>query len=302
MPQSHVVDKSHYVLSMSASARPAVRVDPPSYVQLETADCFGDQIRGPADVDRGMDWEHINPATGPVYVAGAEPGDVLAIRVESIDIAEQGVMCTGGGFGVLGDTIEQTKWRFLPIRDGLALWDDQSSIPIAPMIGVIGVAPAREAVPCETPGPHGGNMDTRLIAEGAVVYLPVQVTGALLAVGDLHAAMGDGEVGVTGIEVSGSVVLHVGLRRDLALTDPLLENATSVATIASARTLDEAAEAATRHMASLLHGRLGMPLHDAVMLMSAAGNLEVSQVVDPLKTARFVMPKLAYERSCGRLV
>ena len=141
-----------------------------------------------------------------------------------------------------------------------------------------------------------------MIGEGATLYLPVQVCGALLAVGDLHAAMGDGEVGVTGVEVAGTVTLQVGLRRDLALTGPLLENDEVVATIASAATLDAAATMATTAMADLLHGRLDIELSDAVMLMSAVGQLRISQMVDPLRTARFEMPKVAYEATYGRLI
>ena len=119
------------------------------------------------------------------------------------------------------------------------------------MIGVIGVAPAGDDVPCGTPGSHGGNMDTRLIGDGATIYLPVQAPGALLAVGDLHAAMGDGEIAFTGVEVAGAVTLQVSLREDMSLTDPVLENDDTVATIASAETLDEAAKMATNAMADL---------------------------------------------------
>jgi len=170
------------------------------------------------------------------------------------------------------------------------------------MIGVLGVAPAGEPVPCGTPGHHGGTLDTRLIAEGATVYFPVAVEGALLAAGDLHAAMGDGEVAVTGVEVGGRVALEVDVRRDLKLSDPLLEDGERVATIASALTLDEAAQMATRAMADLLSGRLGLSLPDAVMLMSAVGSLEISQIVDPLRTARFVMRKETFEPAFGPLL
>jgi amidase len=114
--------------------------------------------------------------------------------------------------------------------------------------------------------------------------------------------MGDGEVAGTGVEVAGEVTLQVSLRQDLALTDPLLENDEVVATIASAKTLDEAAALATTAMADLLHSRLGIELADAVMLMSAVGQLRISQIVDPLRTARFEMPKVAYEASYGRLI
>ena len=170
------------------------------------------------------------------------------------------------------------------IADGIA-------VPLRPMIGVIGVAPAGAPVATASPGAHGGNMDTRLIGEGAVLYLPVAHEGALLAAGDLHAAMGDGEICGTGVEDCGSVTLRLDVRRDLRSRSPVLETPELVATIASAETLDAAAEAATRDMARLLTERLGISLEVATMLMSAGGDLQVSQVVDPLRTARFALPK-----------
>jgi amidase len=294
------IRKDKHVLSMSRVATPVARIQPGTSIRLQTADCFADQVQGPGDVERGIDWDAINPATGPVYVEGAESGDVLAVHIEHIEIADHGVMCTGGGWGVLGERIEQLSWRFLTIWDREAQWEGGPSFPIRPMIGVIGVAPAGDDVPCGTPGHHGGGMDTRLIAEGATLYLPVAVPGALLAVGDLHATMGDGEVAVTGVEVSGSVTLQVSLRTDLKLADPLLENDDLIATIASAETLDEAAKMATNAMADLLRAQLGIGLADAVMLMSAVGNLQICQVVDPLRTARFEIPKYACRRTYGR--
>jgi amidase len=134
-------------------------------------------------------------------------------------------------------------------------------------------------------------MDTRLIGAGDVLYLPVAREGALFAAGDLHAAMGDGEICGTGIEVSGSITVRLDVRSDLQIEEPVLETPDLVVTIASAATLDAAAEAATRHMATLLTRRLGLSLEVATMLMSAGGDLQISQIVDPLRTARFVLPK-----------
>jgi amidase len=134
-------------------------------------------------------------------------------------------------------------------------------------------------------------MDTRLIGPGAVLYLPVAREGALFAAGDLHAAMGDGEICGTGVEVAGSVTVRLDVRRDLRIEEPVLETPDAWVTIASAETLDAAAEAATRHMAALVSERLGLSLEVASMLMSAGGDLQVSQIVDPLRTARFSLPK-----------
>jgi amidase len=283
--------KEQRVFALAADAPPATRVPSGAQVELETADCFSDQIRHSDDRLAAVDWEKINPATGPVFVEDAQPGDVLAVHVERIEVAGQGVMAVSDGFGVLAERFRGTEIRLVPIVGGQARIAEGVDVPVDPMIGVLGVAPAGAAVPTGTPGSHGGNMDTRLIAEGATVYLPVSVPGALLAVGDLHAAMGDGEICGTGVEVAGRVTLRVTVRRDLQIVNPVVETPKVVATVASAPTLDEAATLATRDMADLLGTRLGLSSAAATVLMSAAGDLQVSQVVDPLKTARFALPK-----------
>ena len=281
-------DKS--VFSLSTAAAPVARIGSGDSLVLETADCFSGQVRSPDDAPGSVDWSHINPATGPVYVEGAEPGDVLSVFIERIEVAPRGVMAVSNGFGVLRERFAGMSFQIVPIAEGAARVSG-ADVPVRPMIGVIGVAPAGDPVPCGSPGAHGGNMDTRLIGEGATLYLPVFAPGGLLSAGDLHAAMGDGEICGTGIEVAGTVTLRVDVRRDLRLENPVVETAEVVATIASAATLDEAADLATRDMAELLISRLELSVADATMLMSAAGQLQVSQVVDPLKTARFALPK-----------
>jgi amidase len=283
--------KDHRVFAFDGSAEPAVRVPAGTRLRLETADCFDDQVQTPDDALASVDWDRVNPATGPVFVEGAGPGDVLSVLIESIDVGDQGVMAVAPGFGVLGEDFPEIVQRIVPIEDGTARIADGIAVPLRPMIGVIGVAPAGAPVATASPGAHGGNMDTRLIGRGTVLYLPVAHEGALLAAGDLHAAMGDGEICGTGVEVCGSITLRLDVRRDLHIEEPVLETPDSWVTIASAETLDAAAEAATRHMARLLTERLGISLEVATMLMSAAGDLQISQIVDPLRTSRFALPR-----------
>ena len=284
------VARDQSVFSLSSDAAPVARVRPGETFVLETMDCFSDQVQSANAALGGVDWEQINPATGPVLVEGAEPGDVLSVRIDRVSVAPRGVMAVSGDFGVLRDQFEGIAFEMVPLEDGYAEVAGVR-VPVRPMIGVIGVAPAGAPVACGSPGPHGGNMDTRLIGEGATVHFPVFVSGALLAAGDLHAAMGDGEICGTGVEIQGEVELTVELRKDLALSEPVVETDDVVAAIASAKTLDEAAEQATRHMADLLQTRLGLSPTATSTLMSAAGQLQVSQIVDPLKTARFTMSK-----------
>ena len=284
------VSRDQSVFSLSADATPVARVKPGESLVLETADCFSDQVQSADAALGGVDWEQINPATGPVYVEDVGPGDVLSVRIDRIDVASHGVMAVSGDFGVLHDKFKGIAFEMIPLVDGFAHVAG-ARVPVRPMIGVIGVAPKGAAVPCGSPGPHGGNMDTRIIGEGATVYFPVSVPGALLSAGDLHAAMGDGEICGTGVEIQGSIEMTIDVRRDLKLTEPVVETDDVVSAIASAETLDAAAEQATRHMADLLQERLGLTATQTATLMSAAGQLQVSQVVDPLKTMRFSMSK-----------
>ncbi len=297
-----ILTKDHRVFAFSGASEPALRVPAGTRLRLETADCFDDQVRAPGDVLAAVDWDRINPATGPVYVDGAGPGDVLAVLVERIEVGDQGVMAVAPGFGVLADAFPEQVHRIVPIIDAEARIAAGVSVPVRPMIGVIGVAPAGEPVPTASPGAHGGNMDTRLIGEGAILYLPVAHEGALFAAGDLHAAMGDGEICGTGVEVAGAITVRLDVRRGLEIVNPVVETAELVATIASAQTLDGAAEAATRDMAALLAGRLGLSFEIAAMLMSAGGDLQVSQIVDPLRTARFALPKRVMAGLGGGLI
>ncbi|MCL6633753.1 MAG: acetamidase/formamidase family protein [Alicyclobacillus herbarius] len=276
---------------MAADNPPALRVADGSTVEIATCDCFEDQITH-EDQDFGtLDWERINPATGPIYVEGAEPGDLLVVHIKDIRVADRGVMTTGPNLGVFGDELSQNVIRMVPIVNGEAVFSERVRLPLRPMIGVIGTAPATDRVPCGTPGDHGGNMDCTRITTGARLILPVNVPGALFALGDLHAAMGDGEVAVCGIEIAGTVKVQLHVLKGRTWPAPMLVNDDTVMTIASAQLLDEAATLATKRMAHWLAQEFSLDLAEAALLLSATGQLRVCQVVDPLKTARMEMPR-----------
>jgi amidase len=279
------------IYAFSPDNPPALTVPDGAVVDIDTCDCFADQLRTEADTLDSLDWERINPATGPILVEGAEPGDVLKVTIESIAIANQGVICTGKDMGVLGDRFETVTRRYIPFVDGMAVWDEHVSLPLRPMIGVIGVAPASGSVNCGTPGSHGGNMDNRLIGAGTVLYLPVFAKGGLFACGDMHAVMGDGEICVAGAETPGTVRVRFDVIKGLNLTNPLLETEDGFYTIGSAETLDAAVTLAVGDMADILAARLPLELDAVVELMSLSGHAQICQVVDPLKTARYMMPK-----------
>lgn len=285
------VYKNQLIYSMSADNAPVLKVAQGSRVIFETCDCFEDQIQAETVQYAGLDWSRINPATGPVFIEGAEIGDVLVVHIERIQLKQQAVMLTAPNLGVAGDRIDAAKIRVIPIVDGFGLLSDGIKIPLNPMIGVIGTAPAGAAISCGTPDAHGGNMDCKIITEGTTLYLPVNTPGALLAMGDLHAAMGDGEVSVCGMEIAGEVTVTVSVLKGRPLPTPMAQTADAIYTIASAVSLDDAANMATRHMVDFIHANTTLSEADAINLMSVGGNLQICQVVDPLKTCRYQLPK-----------
>jgi amidase len=170
-------------------------------------------------------------------------------------------------------------------------FSDDIHLPLNKMIGVIGVAPKNEEISCGVPDYHGGNMDCKEIKEGATVLLPVYVPGALLALGDLHAVMADGEVSVTGVEVGGMVTVTVDLIKSTDYPLPMIINDDYVMTLASDEDLDVAVEMAVSNMVDYLTKAKGFSREDAVMLISLIADVRICQVVDAKRTARVEFPK-----------
>ena len=286
------ISNDRVVYAMSRDNLPVATVKSGSEVIFDTCDCFSDQITAADTVFQALDWQRINPATGPVYIEEAQPGDALRVHIKRIRFTrDNAVMVTAPNLGVIGDELQAPEVSIIPIDNGKALLPGGVEVALRPMIGVIGVAPAGEAISCGTPDSHGGNMDCKEITEGSTLWLPVNVPGALFALGDLHAAMGDGEVSVCGLEIPGEVTVELTVVKNRKLPLPMLENDDTLFTLASALTLDEAASMATRNMAHFIADNTELPLSQAISILSITGDLQVCQVVDPLKTCRFALPK-----------
>ncbi len=275
---------------------PALTVKQGEAFTLETHDCFQGQICSEQDLTANLDWEDINPATGPVYIEGIQPGDVVKLELRRVKVAEQGVITAIPGAGAMPDLITRNETAVLKVKGESLDFKGKLDLPLKPMIGVIGFAPASGSIANGTPDYHGGNMDCKLIGEGASLYLKANVAGGLLGAGDFHAVMGDGEVLVAGAEIAGETTI-VATRSDIAeLPTPFLVTDDLFVTIFSADTLDDAATGATYAMSRFLTDVAGLDQNDAAMLMSLIGDLKICQVVDPKKTARFEFPRAALEK------
>ena len=285
------VSSEQFVFSMSKDNPAVLSVPSGSKIVFETSDALDGQVRSESQSIDTLDWGRVNPATGPVAIENAKPGDALKVTVENIEVSGDGVMAAIPGLGILEADITEASLVVLPIKDGYIPFSSGISLPFRPMIGVIGVAPSGDSVPCGTPGSHGGNMDCKLIAPGSILYLPVFHLGGLLAMGDVHACMGDGEIMGTGVECAATVTVTVELIKNLNITDPMLEVSDMIYSVTSADTLENASKIATCNIRDMVASKMNIDKNTAGMLLSAIGQLEICQVVDPLLTVRFGVPK-----------
>ncbi|GGB43782.1 acetamidase [Virgibacillus dakarensis] len=258
---------------------------------VETLDCYSGEISNEKTLRSDIPNLKINPATGPIYINGINKGDTISIEIIDIKLNSYGVMVTGPNIGMLGDYISESQTRILPIEGNKAILNNSIKIPINKMIGVIGVAPENNPVPCSTPGEHGGNMDTKDITEGNKLHLPIFHDGGLLALGDLHAAMGDGELDGTGVEIGGEVTLKVRKNQNTKLRTPIVETADHFMIISSAKEFKDAVRKGMLEAVALLQRQHNLEFPDAYRLVSAVGELKISQLVNPKITIRIALPK-----------
>ena len=242
---------------------------------FESMDCFGCQIKSEADLVEDLDLEKCNPAAGPVYLEAAEPGDVLAVDILDIDVDDFGYSCTMAHVGPLIDKCE-LRTRKIPNKDGICYFNDVAW-PLDPMIGVMGVAPAGEPVISADAARHGGNMDCRLVRKGNTVYFPVNVPGALLAMGDIHATMGDGECTGTGIEIGGRSTVRVRVIKNFKLNWPVLETKDEWYVLTNGQTSDLSLTRGYEELHRLLMNAYGWDATDTAIYMSVQARIGCSQ-------------------------
>lgn len=284
------LEKEHSIYVFSPNNNLVIKIKPEEKIIIETMDALSDEITSEDQPFEAINWDRVNPATGPIFIEGGKIGDILEVKIEKINITrDYGVMLTGKDMGVLGNEFEKNYIKIVPIKNNKAYLFDYE-IPIEPMIGVIGTAPKDKEIPCGTPGEHGGNMDCKIIKEGSTIYLPINVKGALFALGDLHAIMGDGEVCVTGVEIPAEVEVTFNIIKNKNWKLPMVKTNDKIITIASKKTLDEAAFSATKNMVEYLEAEYYFTKEKAMFLLSATGDLRICQVVDPLKTVRMELP------------
>jgi acetamidase/formamidase len=279
------------MMLMEGGLRPGIGLDELMEVRRRCGERFG----GP------------HTLTGPIHVAGAEPGDVLEVRVEELVPVRHGVnyhLPGAIGMGGLPEdfpdgavrTFElDARRRRIEIAPGV-------SVPLRPFLGVMGVAPRQgERKPAAHSDYHGGNIDLKELTVGARLFLPVWVPGALFSTGDAHAAQGDGEVNVTAVETAmKKAVLRFVVRKDMKLERPLAETATHWITMGAHPDLDEAVRTALREAVAFIARTYGLAREDAYAVASVAVDFRVTQIVNGTKGIHAMIPKAAFRPARAR--
>ena len=308
---NHTIHRNKHHLGWNRDNPPALVAKPGETIRFECLDSSGGQIGRDAGVETigRLDFGRINPVTGPVYVEGAEPGDALKVTIRHFAPSGLGWTANIPGFGLLADQFTDPAvhiWTYDSASMDPALYGPGGRVPLKPFAGTIGVAPAE-------PGPHsivpprnvGGNLDIRDLCAGTVLYLPVAVPGALLSVGDTHAAQGDGEVCGTAIESQMDGEATLDLVKDARLKSPRFTTTSPVTrhldgegyevTTGIGPDLMTAARESVVRMVDLLTAEHGLSAVDAYMLCSVCADLRISEIVDmPNWVVSFYFPRIVF--------
>jgi acetamidase/formamidase len=290
-----------------AAHKPVMNLKPGTILESWTEDCYDGSLKKPTDLpSKVAPIGHENPQTGPFYIEGAQPGDTLAVHIVDLQPArDYAISSADPGFGaltgshytaVLNPNLPEKVWWYTVDKEKRTattkLGDRTFEIPINPFLGCIATAPQRgEARWTVTPEAYGGNMDAYQIRNGATVYLPVNVEGALLHFGDGHLAQGEGEIIGTALEAALNVKLKIDLIKGKTIAWPRIENDEYIMTTGSYRPLEDAFRIAYKELVLWLVDEYGFEMMDAYQLCSQAGEADVVQVVDPNYTVVAKMAK-----------
>ena len=277
-------DQTHN--KFSRKIPPVLTVPSGSIIEVYTEDASDEQFHVHSTVEdvNELDFEPIHPLTGPVYVEGAEPGDVLKVTLHKIELGNWGWTAIVPGFGFLSEEFTEPYLRTFELnKDDVSVpFTEKIKVPLKPFPGVMGVAPdTDEMLSTIPPRANGGNMDDPHIVEGTSVYFPVFVPGALFSIGDAHATQGMGEICGTAIEAPTRIIYELELiKGGRSIREPEYETEDVYAVTAFGTTIDEAAKKAAKYMVDYLQAEHDLDASDAYALCSLAGDLKIAEVVD----------------------
>lgn len=288
------LSRDHHVYFLDPAAAPAITVESGDELEVETWDAFEglrDAAAFEAKIDKG-------PATGPIAVKGAEPGDALKIEFLSIvPKADEGaahMVMSNRGF--LDDRFTEPGCLSIAIEGEHAVLPCGIRLPLRPSMGFVATTPEYRQSTASDSGPYGGDVDMQELVSGSTLYLPVIVPGGLLALGDCHAVVGDGAVAGTGAECASDTVIRVTLEKDARLAMPRALTPEHVVVLSYGQDLGLAMRDAVRQMVEFLVQEKGMAPYDAYTLLSLAGDVRVSRTFRDISSVKMLLPRAVLEQ------
>ena len=284
------LSRDHYTTVLDPSLAPALTIASGEEVLVETWDAYkgvwGEAHEPPERA----------PATGPIAVQGALPGDALRIEILAITPSAEALHDVRAGRGFLGETFTTRYQTVMPLRDGSLTFPGGITVALRPSIGLIATTPTAIQITASDSGPYGGDLDMKELVAGSTLWLPVFVPGGMLVLGDCHAVLGDGAVGGTGAECAAEVTLRITLEKQRQLPGPRVLTTEHFAVLVSGEDVAEAMRLAVRHMVDFLVHEKGMEPYNAYSLLSLVGDIRMSRTFRPLSPVKMLLAREVLEQ------
>ena len=286
------IGREHHIYALDPGNDPAITVDSGEELMVETWDAF-EGVRDP-DVLQARSLK--GPATGPIYVNGAEPGDALRVDFISITAKEGAAHMVLPDRGFLEEEYTDAYPTVMSLEDGNLVMPTGVRLPINPSMGVVATTPTYPQQTASDSGPYGGDIDMKELVAGSTIYLPVFVPGGMLALGDCHAIVGDGAVAGTGAECSSDAHIRVTVEKGMGITSPRALTPDHFIVLSHGEELGPAMKQAVRDMVDFLVEAKGMSAYDAYTLLSLAGDIRVSRTFRPISPVKMMLSRVALDQ------
>ncbi len=284
--------REHHVYVLDPKARPAITINSGEELMVETWDAF-EGVRDPGVLQAKS---LKGPATGPIYVTGAQPGDALRVDFLSITPKEGAVHMVMPGRGFLEEEFTEGYPTVMALDGDCVVMPGGLRLPMAPSMGMVATTPTYPQNTASDSGPYGGDIDLKELVAGSAIYLPVFVPGGMLVLGDCHAVVGDGAVAGTGAECSSETHVRVTVEKGMGITSPRALTPEHFVVLSYGEELGPAMKQAVRNMVDFLVQEKGMSPYDAYTLLSLAGDVRVSRTFRPISPVKMMLSRRALEQ------
>ena len=283
------LSREHRIYVLDPASTPAITVESGEELMVETWDAF-EGVRDPAVLEAKS---LKGPATGPIYVNGAEPGDALRVEFISITPKEGAAHMVMPGRGFLEEEFPEAYPTVMSFDGNLLVLSSGVRLPLLPSMGLVATTPTYPQYTASDSGPYGGDVDMKELVEGSTIFLPVFVPGGMLAMGDCHAVVGDGAVAGTGAECSSDTHIRVTVEKGMGIKGPRAITPDYFVVLSHGEELGPAMKQAVRDMVDFLVKEKGLAPYDAYTLCSLAGDVRVSRTFRPISPVKMMLSRQA---------